>query len=155
MDISAQFGQPTGLLGHLVGYALAFKNRERNERVAARLDLKPNERALEIGFGAGTDIGRASRTAAFVAGVDHSEAMVQRASQRNRDAIRDARVLKPGDCLLLAVQPRNKGANEETARQVGWGLSKVLTAAGFENVYCEFRRMRPVSTAAVLARWPK
>jgi ubiquinone/menaquinone biosynthesis C-methylase UbiE len=195
-QVVKQFSKPTGTLGVMVGYALAFKNRERSEWVASLLDLKPHERVLEIGFGPGTDIARASLAAAFVAGVDHSETMVQQASGRNREAIRDrrvdlrlgsasqlpfpdaqfdcvfainsaqfwkdlpkplaeiARVLKPGGRVLLAVQPRNKGATEETARQVGFGLSKALTAAGFEDVYCEFRPMRPVPTAAVLGRWP-
>ena len=195
-QIVKQFSKPTGVFGALVGRSMAFKNRERSEWVASLLDLKPSERVLEIGFGPGTDIARASRAAAFVAGLDHSEAMLRQASQRNRDAIRDgrvelklgvagqlpysdaqfdcvfainsaqfwkdlpkplaeiARVLKPGGRVLLAVQPRNKGATEETARQVGFGLSKALTAAGFEDVYCEFREMRPVSTAAVLGRRP-
>ena len=193
-QVVKQFAKPTGAFGSLIGHAMAFKNRERSEWVASLLDLKSHERVLEIGFGPGTDIARASRAAAFVAGVDHSEAMLRQASQRNRDAIRDgrvelklgtaaklpypdaqfdcvfainsaqfwkdlpkplaeiARVLKPGGRVLLAVQPRNKGASEETARQVGFGLNKALTGAGFEDVYCEFREMRPVSTAAVLGR---
>jgi ubiquinone/menaquinone biosynthesis C-methylase UbiE len=195
-QIVKQFAKPTGVFGALVGHAMAFKNRERSEWVASLLDLKPGERVLEIGFGPGTDIARASRAAAFVAGADHSEAMLQQASRRNHDAIREGRVelklgaaaqlpypdsqfdcvfainsaqfwkdlpkplaeivrvLKPGGRILLAVQPRNKGATEETARQVGFGVSKALTAAGFEDVYCEFREMRPVSTAAVLGRRP-
>ena len=195
-QVVKQFVKPTGVLGALVGRAMAFKNRERSEWVASLLDLKPNERVLEIGFGPGTDIARANRAAAFVAGVDHSETMVRQASGRNRDAIQDgrvelklgsasqlpypngqfdcvfainsaqfwkelpkplgeiARVLKPGGRILLAVQPRSKGATDETARQVGFGLSKALKAAGFEDVYCEFREMRPVATSAVLGRRP-
>ncbi|HTS51302.1 MAG TPA: methyltransferase domain-containing protein [Bryobacteraceae bacterium] len=196
-QVVKQFSKPTGFFGVLVGYSLAFKNRERSEWVASLLDLKPHERVLEIGFGPGTDIARASRAAASVAGVDHSETMVQQASSRNREAIREGRVdlrlgsasqlpfsnaqfdcifainsaqfwkdmpktlgelrrvLKPEGRVLLAVQPRNKGASEETARQIGFGLNKALKAAGFEDVYCEFREMRPVSTAAVLGRRPR
>jgi ubiquinone/menaquinone biosynthesis C-methylase UbiE len=57
---------------------------------------------LEIGFGPGTDIARANRAAAFVAGVDHSEAMLRLASQRNREAIREGRVeLKLGAAAQL------------------------------------------------------
>ena len=195
--IVKQFMKPTGVFGTLIGHSMALRNRERSEWVASLLDLKSGERVLEIGFGPGTDIARASRAAAFVAGVDHSDAMLRQASQRNRAAIREgrvelklgsaaqvpysdtqfdcvfaiknaqfwkdlpkalgeiARVLKPGGRILLAVQPRNKGATDETARQVGAGLSKALAAAGFENVYCEFRPMRPVSTAAVLGRRAK
>jgi len=195
-QVVKQFAKPTGVIGSLVGYALAFKNRERSEWVASLLELQHNERVLEIGFGPGTDIARASKAAAFVAGVDHSETMLRQASGRNRGAIRDGRVelklgtasqlpfpdaqfdcvfsinsaqfwkelpktlaelrrvLKPGGRVTLAVQPRNKGATDETARQVGFGLAKSLTAAGFADVHCEFREMRPVSTAAVLGRRP-
>jgi len=191
-----QFSKPTGFVGRLVGFSLALRNRERSEWVLALLDLKPTDRVLEIGFGPGTDIQRASRAAAFVAGVDHSQTMVQQASSRNKLAIRDGRVelklgvaaeipypdaqfdcvfainsaqfwknlphtlagiqrvLKPGGRVLLAVQPRNKGATDETARQVGAGLAKALTATGFEDVHCEFKAMRPVSTTAVQARRP-
>jgi ubiquinone/menaquinone biosynthesis C-methylase UbiE len=183
-------------MGHLVGYALSFKNRERSEWVLALLDLKPSDRVLEIGFGPGADIQRASRTAAFVAGLDHSEVMVSQATSRNSAAIREGRVelklgvaaeipypdaqfdcvfainsaqfwknlphtfagiqrvLKPGGRVLLAVQPRNKGATDETAHQVGAGLAKALTAAGFEDVHCEFKQMKPVTTTAVQARRP-
>jgi ubiquinone/menaquinone biosynthesis C-methylase UbiE len=194
MNLRDQFAKPTGMIGTLVGYALAIKNRERSEWVFSMLDLNSADRVLEIGFGPGADIARASRAAAFVAGVDHSDVMLRQASQRNRDAIRDRRVdlrlgvagqlpfpdsefdcvfainsaqfwkdsvktftelkrvLKPDGRVLLAVQPRNKGATEETARQVGFGIAKALTTAGFQDVHCEFKEMRPVSTACVLGR---
>lgn len=196
-QVVKQFAKPTGAFGWLVGYALAFKNRERSEWVASLLELKPNEQVLEIGFGPGTDIARASRMASFVAGIDHSDAMVRQASQRNRDAIREGRVelklgraaelpypdaqfdcvfainsaqfwkdlpstlagikrvLKPRGRALLAIQPRNKGATEGTARQVGFGVAKALNEAGFDDVHCEFRQMRPVPTAAVVGRCPE
>jgi len=196
--VMKQFSNPTGPLGWLVGYALAFKNRERSEWVFSLLDLKPSERVLEIGFGPGTDIARAAEIAGFVAGLDHSETMLHQAFRRNAEAIRHARVelklgsasaplpypdaqfdcvfainsaqfwkdlpktlgelrrvLKPGGRILLAVQPRNKGATEETARQVGAGLSKALAAAGFDQVHCEFKQMAPVSSAAALGLRPR
>ncbi|MBZ5605292.1 MAG: methyltransferase domain-containing protein [Acidobacteriia bacterium] len=71
---------------------MAMKNQERSEFVFSVLDLQPHERVLEIGFGPGTDIARASRTAAFIAGVDHSDVMVKQASRRNTEAIREGRV---------------------------------------------------------------
>jgi len=162
--------------------------------VFSLLDLKPDYRVLEIGFGPGTDIARASSAAAFVAGVDHSEVMVQQATKRNAAAIKQGRVqlqlgtaaklpypdanfdrvfainsaqfwkesaktmvevrrvLKPGGWTVLAVQPRSKNATEETAKQAGIGLSKSLSAAGFEEVHMEMHDMRPVPTVCVLAR---
>jgi len=61
------------------------------------------------------------------------------------------RVLKPGGLVALAVQPRNKGATEETAHQIGQTLVEALIAAGFRSVRLEHRPMKPVSTVCALA----
>jgi|SRR5579864_201767 len=195
-QITAQFAKPTGLAGSMVGHLMAIKNRNRSIWVFSLLDLNPADRVLEIGFGSGADIARASGTAAFVAGVDHSDVMVRQATRRNAAAIHEgrvslqlgaagqlmypdshfdkvfainsaqfwkdmakplneiSRVLKPRGWVALAVQPRSKNATDETSRQVGIGLSKALTATGFEEVHCEFQQMRPVATVCVLGRRP-
>jgi SAM-dependent methyltransferase len=88
----SQFAYPTGWLGSLVGIAMAIKSRERSLWVLSLLDLQPDDRVLEIGFGPGVDIQRASRVAVFVAGIDHSAVMVRQARGRNRAAIRAGRV---------------------------------------------------------------
>ncbi|HEX4594174.1 MAG TPA: methyltransferase domain-containing protein [Bryobacteraceae bacterium] len=194
MDWRGQFAKPTGFTGRMVGHLMAMKNGQRSVWVFSLLDLKPTDRVLEIGFGSGADIARAVSSAAFVAGVDHSDVMVRQATRRNARAIREgrvklelgscselaypashfdkvfainsaqfwkdgakafaeiSRVLKPGGWLALAVQPRSKDATDETARQAGIGLSKALTATGFEEVHCEFQQMRPVATVCVLGR---
>ena len=196
MDWRSQFAKPTGFTGRMVGHLMATKNRHRSVWVFSMLELKPSDRVLEIGFGPGADIARASRLATFVAGVDHSEVMVRQAAGRNASAIRAGRVilqlgsstqidfpdshfdkvyainsaqfwkdmttalqeihrvLKPGGWVALAVQPRGKNATDETARQVGIGLSKALTASGFEEVHSEFQQMRPVATVCVLGQRP-
>jgi ubiquinone/menaquinone biosynthesis C-methylase UbiE len=196
MDWGSQFAKPTGMAGWMVGHLMAMKNGDRSVWVFSLLDLKPSDRVLEIGFGSGADMARASATAAFVAGVDHSDVMVRQAARRNAPAIREGRVnlqlgsaaqlaypdshfdkvfainsvqfwkdlnkalneinrvLKPGGWLALAVQPRSKNATDETARQVGIGVSKALAASGFEEVHCEFRQMHPVATVCVLGRRP-
>jgi len=183
-------------MGWIAGQLMAMRNGHRSEWVFSLLDLKPTDHVLEIGFGSGTDIARASRSAAFVAGVDHSDVMLRMASKRNAQAIaagrvklelgsagqlpfpeaqfdrifainsaqfwKDSvktltevrRVLKPSGWLALAVQPRSKNATEETTRQAGIGLSKSLTAAGFEDVHSEMQHMPPVPTVCVLARRP-
>ena len=92
MDWSKQFSKPHGTLGWFAGHFMAMRNRERSEFVFSVIDLKPHDRVLEIGFGPGTDIERASQSAAFVAGVDHSDVMVKQASRRNTQAIRDGKV---------------------------------------------------------------
>jgi len=92
MDWRKQFSKPEGPLGWLVGHAMAMKNRERSEFVFSVLELRPQDRVLEIGFGPGTDLVRASQTASYVAGIDHSDVMVKQALQRNARAVREGRV---------------------------------------------------------------
>jgi len=60
------------------------------------------------------------------------------------------RVLRPGGRVALAVQPRNKGATEDTADQIGRTLVEALSAAGFRSVRLEHRAMKPVSTVCAL-----
>jgi SAM-dependent methyltransferase len=102
MDWRKQFAKPEGALGWVAGQMMAIKNGERSEWVFSLLDLQPHERVLEVGFGPGVDVDRASQTAASVAGVDHSELMVKQASRRNAKAIKEGRVdLKLGTAAKL------------------------------------------------------
>ena len=91
-DWRSQFAHPTGWLGSLVGYAMAIKSRERSLWVLSLLDLRPNDRVLEVGFGPGVDLQRVSGVTSFVAGIDHSGVMVQQARRRNRRVIRAGRM---------------------------------------------------------------
>src|SRR5262249_12503284 len=63
--IVRQFGRPTGLVGRLVGLVMAmrYSNRERNRRTIELLDIQPDDRVLEIGFGPGLAIEMAARLA--------------------------------------------------------------------------------------------
>lgn len=94
--IVRQFGKPTGVPGRLAGWIMAQRpsNRERSLRTLQHLGIEATDRVLEIGFGPGVAIGEASRLASrgFVAGIDHSELMLQVATRRNAPAIRDGRV---------------------------------------------------------------
>jgi len=194
MSWRKQFAKPEGPLGWMAGRVMALTNGGRSEWVFSLLELRPEERVLEIGFGPGTDLERASQMAAFVAGVDHSDLMVKQAARRNARAIREGRVevqlgsaarlpypeahfdkvfaidsaqfwkdsvgtltevgrvLKPGGRIALAVQPRNKGATEDHAHQAGRGLADAMKKAGFSEVYCESRAMKPVSTVCAMGR---
>ncbi len=95
--LRAQFGQPTGLLGNVAGRIMACtpSNRDRIHWTISLLDVKPHDRVLEIGFGPGVAIELVSKiaTGGFVAGIDHSEAMVRQASKRNAKAIGCGRVV--------------------------------------------------------------
>ena len=87
-----QFARPSGRLGWLVGHLMAIKNRERSDWVLSRLNLDEEDRVLEIGFGPGVDIKRASHRAGYVYGVDPSDVMVEQARRRNAVAVAAGRV---------------------------------------------------------------
>ncbi len=113
--IVAQFGQPTGIFGRLVGLVMATRpsNRERNRRTIELLQIRDGDRVLEIGFGPGLAIEMAARLAGSgkVVGVDHSEIMLRQASRRNQAAIGAGRVqlhLASADALPPFPEPFDK-----------------------------------------------
>jgi SAM-dependent methyltransferase len=93
----AQFGRPTGFLGGMAGYMMAGtpSNLDRIRWTLSLLDLKPNDRVLEVGFGPGVAIEQATKivTSGFVAGIDHSDTMVKQAARRNAEAVKGGRVV--------------------------------------------------------------
>ncbi len=100
--LDRQFGHPKGLVGRLVGHAMALEHRALHRAVVDRLGLAPDDRVLEIGFGPGTAIKLAALQAAYVSGVDISSDMVRQALHRNRDAVRLGRVeLREGSASRL------------------------------------------------------
>jgi ubiquinone/menaquinone biosynthesis C-methylase UbiE len=81
-------------------------NRERIQWTIELLEIKPDDRVLEVGFGPGMSIELVSNLAyrGFVAGIDHSEVMVRQATKRNTQAIRGGRVaLHHGSVSKLPV----------------------------------------------------
>jgi SAM-dependent methyltransferase len=88
--------RPHGPGGHLAGWIMAHRssNVRRNHWVVSLLDVQPEDRVLEVGFGPGLAIREISRraTRGSVFGVDHSEVMVSAARRRNDAAIRAGRV---------------------------------------------------------------
>jgi SAM-dependent methyltransferase len=90
--IDGQFGHPTGMVGALVGYAMAIEHKSLHRAVVDKLSLTQGDVVLEIGFGPGTAIQLASRQASMVAGIDVSPVMVRQAHRRNRFAVLSGRV---------------------------------------------------------------
>jgi SAM-dependent methyltransferase len=90
--VRAQFGRPHGVGGRAAGVLLAHRssNRRRNAWVVSLLDVQPDDRVLEVGFGPGLAILELSRIAyeGYVCGIDHSEVMLRQASRRNASGIR-------------------------------------------------------------------
>lgn len=99
-----QFSQPRGFVGKFIGNRMAKGNVYDAKWTISLLNIQPNSRILEIGFGPGVSTQMASEKASkgFVAGIDHSKTMVQTASQRNEAAIQSRRMeLKQGDVSSL------------------------------------------------------
>jgi len=92
--IESQFGNPRGLIGHLVGIIMANENRLRNLWALSLLEIQPIDKVLEIGFGPGWAIQQASRIAVngLIAGVDRSRTMLAQAKCRNRAGVKSGLV---------------------------------------------------------------
>lgn len=88
--LKSQFGNPSGFLGELAGYSMAFKNRKRIEWALEILEVKPNDKILEIGYGPGYSISLIADKLdeGVIMGVDHSPVMYKQACHRNEKAIR-------------------------------------------------------------------
>jgi ubiquinone/menaquinone biosynthesis C-methylase UbiE len=102
--ITKQFSNPSGLFGRFIGNGMAKNNVYDAQWTISLLDIQPHHRILEIGFGPGVSTQMASEKASkgFVAGIDHSNTMVQAASRRNADAIQSGRMeLKRGEVSSL------------------------------------------------------
>jgi ubiquinone/menaquinone biosynthesis C-methylase UbiE len=91
-----QFGKPTGFLGNIAGFIMAKRssNIERSEWGISLLNIQPSDYVLEIDFGPGVAIQKMSElvTDGIIYGIDHSELMHKKASNRNKKAILSGKV---------------------------------------------------------------
>ncbi|WP_460039822.1 class I SAM-dependent methyltransferase [Thermaerobacter litoralis] len=73
---------------------MAATTRRRNEWTLSLLEIRPDDRVLEIGYGPGVGITLASGLVdgGTVTGIDHSEAMRVQATRRNLKAVRQGKV---------------------------------------------------------------
>jgi ubiquinone/menaquinone biosynthesis C-methylase UbiE len=92
----AQFHEPTGAVGHVVGWIMGTRssNVARSRWAVRLLDVEPTDRVIELGCGPGVAIAALATRArrGLVVGVDHSQVMIRQAGRRNRDAVRAGRV---------------------------------------------------------------
>ncbi len=102
----ANFAHPQGLLGRLAGRIMAKKksNTARGRWAIDQLAPKATDRVLEVGYGPGVALGitGALVSSGTLVGVDSSDVMKAQASRRNRDLLRNGRlVLYVGDAQDL------------------------------------------------------
>jgi ubiquinone/menaquinone biosynthesis C-methylase UbiE len=93
--IGRQLKNPSGLTGRVIGRAMSIANARPNQLAVNALRIDPCDTVLELGFGPGHAI-HAMATQAFagmVYGIDQSPVMLAQAYRRNRQAIREGRVV--------------------------------------------------------------
>jgi len=87
------FGRPDGVLGRIGGVIMARMNRDAAAQVIDLLDIRPDDKILEVGFGPGVAVQLLlpRLRAGTIAGVDPSQDMVRQAVARNAEALRRRR----------------------------------------------------------------
>ncbi len=97
--LAAQLRCPTGADGMELGRHLATTNKEPNDWALQLADVEGTDTVLEIGFGPGVALeGAVKRTVGKVHGIELSQVMVDMASERNADIIKNGKmILRQGD----------------------------------------------------------
>lgn len=93
--LARQLSNPTGIIGKFVlGPLWNKRNAKLNDVTLAHLELKEEDRVLDIGFGGGYLLARIIPRVkcGWVAGIDISPVMVKRCRARHRAAIKAGRV---------------------------------------------------------------
>jgi MFS family permease len=150
--IRVQFGRPTGFWGRLAGLLMAHRtsNRRRNAWAVSLLDVQPEDRVLEIGFGPGIAIRELGRLAwkGYVCGIDHSELMVRRAKRLNAELLRRGVV-----DLRLGSVPEDLPAFDEPFDKIqgaGAALLSPAALAAITGIFHGVERKKALSVWASL-----
>lgn len=104
--IAAQFKKPSGLFGMFSSNIMIKGNKVHYERLIKDLDLQPEDKLLEIGYGPGVGINMIARAcgSCTIHGIDFSKLMYTRARKYNKQYIDNGvMVLQYGDFLKTAV----------------------------------------------------
>ena len=83
-SLAKQLAHPSGIVSGVMAVTMNRSNADLNRETVGLLDIKPGDRILEIGFGGGAAIGLMANMVdkGLVAGIDISDAMVQRGQAR-------------------------------------------------------------------------
>lgn len=105
--LALQLRKPEGSVGTEVGTAMAQFNIGAIAFTIECLQVQPNDHILEIGFGPGEAIAEIVRLtpSGYIAGIDHSQAMLAMAQHRNHKAMMQEHVeLTLGDARELPYE---------------------------------------------------
>ena len=108
MVLSLQSRKPTGVIGRYIMTRIFVNcNADLNSFVKEMLDLKKDDRVLEIGFGPGALICEMATitTEGVVEGIDFSQTMLKHAAKVNKKHISEGKVrLQKGECSALPFE---------------------------------------------------
>jgi len=92
--IASQFKKPTGLFGIFSANIMVKNNQKNYNRLIRDLDLQPQDKVLEIGYGPGIGIQMIAERCATcsIHGLDFSKLMYKRATKYNKPYIKAGRV---------------------------------------------------------------
>ncbi|OUR77777.1 hypothetical protein A9Q83_09670 [Alphaproteobacteria bacterium 46_93_T64] len=102
--IARQGRRPSGLLGYLVAFIMASETEPENVQTLNLLEMKPNDKILEVGCGHGETLRSAAKRCVnlSVTGIDFSDVMLNVARRRNRKLITSGHVkIDKGDSANL------------------------------------------------------
>jgi len=105
-ELGEQLRKPSGIFGKLVAKMMDRQNREFYEKIVRELELKRGDKIYEIGFGTGLGISliASKKPDCTIHGIDFSELMVHKATQRNQKFIDEGIVnLKYGDFVTTVI----------------------------------------------------
>ncbi|MBC8388704.1 MAG: class I SAM-dependent methyltransferase [Actinobacteria bacterium] len=96
------FKKPTGFFGKILAKGMAWGHKDFYKNTARVLDLKNDDKYLEIGFGSGLFIKKYASHVEKIAGIDYSEDMLNLADNINKDLVKSGKAeFKRGDAVSL------------------------------------------------------
>jgi cyclopropane fatty-acyl-phospholipid synthase-like methyltransferase len=81
----SQAKKPTGFVGRFLARGMAWGHRSFYKNAAKVLNLHPDDKLLEIGFGSGLFIKNYASHVSRIVGLDYSEDIVKLASSINKE----------------------------------------------------------------------
>jgi ubiquinone/menaquinone biosynthesis C-methylase UbiE len=101
-DKTSKAAKPTGFFGRILARGWAWGHRSFYKNTAKVLNLQPDDKYLELGFGSGLFIKKYASHVERIAGLDYSEDMVKLASSINSDLIKSGKAeFKQGNVSTL------------------------------------------------------
>ena len=98
----SKFKKPTGFLGKILARGMAWGHKDFYINTARVIDLKYDDKYLEIGFGSGLFIKKYASHVEKIAGLDYSGDMVNLANNINKDLVKSGKAeFKQGDATPL------------------------------------------------------